>query len=187
MYGREFIAARDRKENMRKAAFAAIAFGALLSEPAAAQDTVKIGLVLPYSGQFADTAAQMDNAIKLFMQKNGDTVVGKKVEILRRDTGGIAPDVAKRLAQELVVRENVDLLAGWILSPNALSAAGVSEDSKKFDGSDKCCSGRSDNEIAVHRTHVRHPVLAQRAVRKLGSKERCKVAVQHGFRLQPRA
>jgi branched-chain amino acid transport system substrate-binding protein len=132
MYGREFIAARDRKENMRKAAFAAIAFGALLSEPAAAQDTVKIGLVLPYSGQFADTAAQMDNAIKLFMQKNGDTVVGKKVEILRRDTGGIAPDVAKRLAQELVVRENVDLLAGWILSPNALSAARVSEDSKKL-------------------------------------------------------
>jgi branched-chain amino acid transport system substrate-binding protein len=51
---------------------------------------------------------------------------------LRRDTGGIAPDVAKRLAQELVVRENVDLLAGWILSPNALSAAGVSEDSKKL-------------------------------------------------------
>ena len=79
IYGREFIAARqDRKENMRKAAFATIAFGVLLSGPAAAQDTVKIGLVLPYSGQFADTAAQMDNAIKLFMQKNGDTVAGKK-------------------------------------------------------------------------------------------------------------
>ena len=117
---------------MRKAAFAAIASGAFLSASAAAQDTIKIGLVLPYSGQFADTAAQMDNAIKLFMQKNGDTVAGKKVEILRRDTGGIAPDIAKRLAQELVVRENVDLLAGWILSPNAMSAAGVSEESKKL-------------------------------------------------------
>jgi hypothetical protein len=91
MYGREFIAARDRKENMRKAAFAAIAFGALLSEPAAAQDTVKIGLVLPYSGQFADTAAQMDNAIKLFMQKNGDTVVGKKVEICAVIPAGSRP------------------------------------------------------------------------------------------------
>ena len=74
----------------------------------------------------------MDNAIKLFMQKNGDTIAGKKVEILRRDTGGIAPDIAKRLAQELVVRENVDLLAGWILSPNAMSAASVSEESKKL-------------------------------------------------------
>jgi branched-chain amino acid transport system substrate-binding protein len=85
---------------MRKAAFAAIASGAFLSASAAAQDTIKIGLVMPYSGQFADTAAQMDNAIKLFMQKNGDTVAGKKVEILRRDTGGIAPDIAKRLAQD---------------------------------------------------------------------------------------
>jgi branched-chain amino acid transport system substrate-binding protein len=79
---------------MRKAAFAAIASGAFLSASAAAPDTIKIGLVMPYSGQFADTAAQMDNAIKLFMQKNGDTVAGKKVEILRRDTGGIAPDIA---------------------------------------------------------------------------------------------
>jgi branched-chain amino acid transport system substrate-binding protein len=117
---------------MRQAAFAAIAFGAVLTGPAAAQDTVKIGLVLPYSGQFADTAAQMDNAIKLYMQKNGDTVAGKKVQILRRDSGGIAPDIAKRLAQELVVRDNVDMLAGWILSPNALSAAAVSDDSKKL-------------------------------------------------------
>ena len=172
---------------MRKAAFATIAFGVLLSASAAPQDTVKIGLVLPYSGQFADTAAQMDNAIKLFMQKNGDTVAGKKIEILRRDTGGIAPDVAKRLAQELVVRENVDLLAGWILSPNALSAAGVSEDSKKLMVVMNAAAAVLTDEIAVHRTHVRHPVSAQRAVWKLGSKERCKVAVQHGFRLQPRA
>src|SRR5262245_65616041 len=107
---------------MRRLAFAVIAVGALLTAPAAAQDVVKIGLVLPYSGQFADTAAQMDNAIKLFMQKNGDTVAGKKVQIIRRDTGGIAPDIAKRLAQELVVRENVERLARWVLRPNALSA-----------------------------------------------------------------
>jgi branched-chain amino acid transport system substrate-binding protein len=117
---------------MRRSAFAAIAVGAFLTAPAAAQDVIKIGLVLPYSGQFADTAAQMDNAIKLFLQKNGDTVAGKKVQILRRDTGGIAPDIAKRFAQELIVRDNVDILAGWILSPNALSAAAVSEDSKKL-------------------------------------------------------
>jgi branched-chain amino acid transport system substrate-binding protein len=117
---------------MRNAAFAAIALGVFLSSSAGAQETVKIGLILPYSGQFADTAAQMDNAIKLFMQKNGDVVAGKKIQILRRDTGGIAPDTAKRLAQELVVRENVDVLAGWILSPNALSAASISQESKKL-------------------------------------------------------
>ena len=71
-------ARHDRKKTCAKQAFAAIAFGALLSEPAAAQDMVKIGLVLPYSGQFADTAAQMDNAIKLFMQKKWRYGRGKK-------------------------------------------------------------------------------------------------------------
>src|SRR5690349_16181505 len=78
-----------------------------------AQQTVKIGLILPYSGQFADTGVQMDNGIKLYMQQHGDTVAGKKIEIIRKDVGGSAPDVAKRLAQELVVRDGVDILAGF--------------------------------------------------------------------------
>ena len=47
------------------------------------------------------------------MKQHGDTVAGKKIEIIRKDTGGIAPDVAKRLAQELVVRDKVDILAGF--------------------------------------------------------------------------
>ncbi|PYN90544.1 MAG: ABC transporter substrate-binding protein [Candidatus Rokuibacteriota bacterium] len=100
--------------------------------PALAQPTVKIGLIMPYSGQFADTAAQMDNAIKLYLKQNGDTVAGKKIEIIRKDTGGVAPDVAKRLAQELIVRDQVDILAGFVLTPNALAAADVSAESKKF-------------------------------------------------------
>jgi branched-chain amino acid transport system substrate-binding protein len=99
---------------------------------AGAQDTIKIGLILPYSGQFADGATQMDNAIKLYMKQHGDTVAGKKIEIIRKDTGGIAPDVAKRLAQELVVRDKVDILTGFLLTPNALAGAGVSEEAKKF-------------------------------------------------------
>ena len=66
------------------------------------------------------------------MQQHGDTVAGKKIEIIRKDTGGIAPDVAKRLAQELVVRDKVDLLAGFSLTPNALAAADVSAQAKKF-------------------------------------------------------
>ena len=97
-----------------------------------AQDTIKIGLIMPYSGQFADTAAQMDNAIKLYMKQHGDTVAGKKIELIRKDTGGIAPDVAKRLAQELVVRDHADILAGFVLTPNALAAADVSAEAKKF-------------------------------------------------------
>jgi branched-chain amino acid transport system substrate-binding protein len=100
--------------------------GVLLAvAPAGAQQPIKIGLIMPYSGQFADTAAQMDNAIKLYVKQNGDTVAGRKLEFIRRDTGGVAPDVAKRLAQELVVRDQ-DVLAGFILTPQTLAAAAVS-------------------------------------------------------------
>jgi branched-chain amino acid transport system substrate-binding protein len=104
----------------------------LTAPPADAQPTIKIGLIMPYSGQFADTAAQMDNAVKLYVKQKGDTVAGRKIEFIRRDTGGVAPDVAKRLAQELIVRDNVDLLAGFVLTPNALAAGDVSAEAKKF-------------------------------------------------------
>ena len=87
-------------------------------------------VIMPYSGQFADTAAQMDNAIKLYMKQHGDTVAGKKIEFIRKDVGGIAPDIAKRLAQELVVRDHVDILAGFDLTPNALAAGAVSAEAK---------------------------------------------------------
>ena len=89
-------------------------------------------LICPYSGQFADTAAQMDNGIKLYMKQHGDTVAGKKIELIRKDTGGIAPDVAKRLAQELIVRDKVDMLACFALTPNALAVGDVSAQAKKF-------------------------------------------------------
>jgi branched-chain amino acid transport system substrate-binding protein len=111
---------------------AALAAAIVGVSPADAQQTIKIGLILPYSGQFADPGAQADNGIKLYMQQHGDTVAGKKIEIIRKDTGGIAPDVAKRLAQELIVRDKVDLLAGFSLTPNALAAADVSAQAKKF-------------------------------------------------------
>jgi len=110
-------------------AVAAMAVGAVSAHAA---DTIKIGLIMAYSGQFADTGTQMDNAIKLFVKLNGDTVAGKKVEFIRKDTGGPNPDVAKRLAQELVTRDQVDVLAGFTLTPEALGAAGVSAEAKKF-------------------------------------------------------
>src|SRR6478735_10206277 len=99
---------------------------------AGAQQTIKIGIILPYSGQFADGAAQLDNAIKLYVKQHGDTVAGKKLEFIRKDTGGIAPDVAKRLAQELIVRDKVDMLACFSTTPNTLAVADVSTQAKKF-------------------------------------------------------
>src|SRR5688572_22167917 len=100
--------------------------------PAYAQQTVKIGLILSSSGQFADAAAQLDNGIKTYMKQHGDSVGGRKIEIIRRDTGGVAPDVAKRLSTELVVRDKVDILAGFVLTPNAMAGGDVSAEAKKF-------------------------------------------------------
>jgi branched-chain amino acid transport system substrate-binding protein len=111
---------------------ASVATALIAVAPANAQQSVKIGLIMPYSGQFADTATQMDNGIKLYLKQKGDSVAGKKIEVIRRDTGGVAPDVAKRLAQELVVRDNVDILAGFVLTPNALAAGDVSAEAKKL-------------------------------------------------------
>jgi branched-chain amino acid transport system substrate-binding protein len=117
---------------MRKS-FAATVLAVLLGIGAAhAQGSIKIGVILPYSGQFADTATQIDNGIKLYMKQHGDSIAGKKIEVIRKDVGGIAPDVAKRLAQELVVRDNVDILAGFVLTPNAIAACAVSEEAKKL-------------------------------------------------------
>jgi branched-chain amino acid transport system substrate-binding protein len=122
------------EETMKRLLLAGVVALAVSFSAAAghAQDTVKIGLIISYSGQFADTAAQMDNAIKLYVKQHGDTVAGKKIEFVRKDTGGIAPDVAKRLAQELVVRDHADIIAGFALTPNALAAADVSAEAKKF-------------------------------------------------------
>jgi branched-chain amino acid transport system substrate-binding protein len=108
---------------------AAALFAAL---PASAQQPIRIGMINVYSGQFADAGIQLDNGAKTYMQQHGDTVAGRKIEIIRKDVGGVAPDVAKRLAQELVVRDNVDILAGFLLTPNALAAADVSTQAKKF-------------------------------------------------------
>ena len=99
---------------------------------AGSQEAIKIGVIAAYSGQFADTAQQIDNGIKLYMKEYGDTVAGRKIEIIRRDSGGPNPDVSKRLAQELVVRDKVDILAGFPTSPEALAAAEVSAASQKF-------------------------------------------------------
>src|SRR3954470_6846165 len=104
----------------------------LTAVTAQAQQTIKIGLICPYSGIFADAASQLDNGMMLYVKEHGDTVAGKKLEFIRKDTGGIAPDVAKRLAQELIVRDKVDILTCFSTTPNTLAAADVSTQAKKF-------------------------------------------------------
>ena len=104
----------------------AIATGALAQQPA-----VKIGVIAEFSGPFADYGTQIVNGMKTYLKLHGDTFGGRKVEFIQRDTTGAAPDIAKRLAQELITRDNVDILAGFGLTPNALAVAPIDAEAKK--------------------------------------------------------
>lgn len=120
---------------MMKRIAAALVLGTSLSWSITAyaqDDTLKIGLIMAYSGPFADTANQMQAGIDLWLAQNNGEIAGKKVELIKKDTGGPNPDVAKRLAQELVVRDEVDIIAGFTLTPEALGAAEVATQAKKL-------------------------------------------------------
>src|SRR5258706_7038369 len=110
-----------------------LAGGALLAfaSVSLAQNVVKLGMVGEFSGPFAQYGQQILGGMKAYMKVNGDTVAGKKIEIVQKDTTGPAPDVAKRLAQELVTRDNVDILVGFGLTPNALAVAPIATEAKK--------------------------------------------------------
>jgi branched-chain amino acid transport system substrate-binding protein len=107
---------------------APFAFGAA---GAFAQQAVKIGVIAEFSGPFADYGNQIVNGMKTYLKLHGDTFGGRKVEIVTRDTTGPAPEIAKRLAQELVARDNVDILAGFGLTPNALAVGPIDAEAKK--------------------------------------------------------
>jgi len=102
---------------------------AICSTPTMAQDKFKIGLILPMTGPFASTGKQIEAAVKLYMAQNGDMVAGKRVELIVKDDTS-APDVTKRIAQELVVNEKVSVLAGFGLTPLALATAPIATQSK---------------------------------------------------------
>ena len=90
---------------------------------------LKIGLVLPMTGPFAAYGKQIQNGVKLYLAQNGTTVAGKKIEVILKDDTGV-PDVAKRLAQELVVNDKVAILAGFGLTPLALAVAPIATQAK---------------------------------------------------------
>jgi branched-chain amino acid transport system substrate-binding protein len=109
---------------------AALSVAALAATNSIAQDNkFKIGLILPMTGQQATTGRQIEAAARLYMAQNGDTVAGKKIELIVKDDTSI-PDVTKRLAQELVVNDNVNVLAGFGITPSALATAPIATQSK---------------------------------------------------------
>jgi branched-chain amino acid transport system substrate-binding protein len=117
----------NKRHFLRATTLAALA---LAGTAVLAQDNVfKIGLVLPMTGQQATTGRQIEAAAKLYMAQNGDTVAGKKIQLIIKDDTSI-PDVTKRMAQELVVNDKVNVLAGMGITPSALATASIATQSK---------------------------------------------------------
>jgi branched-chain amino acid transport system substrate-binding protein len=100
-----------------------------LISSAQAQDTFKIGLVLPLTGPFSSIGKQANLGVRLYMEQHSDDIAGKKVEVILRDDTSVT-DVSRRLAQELVVNDKVDVLAGFLVTPTALAAAPIATRSK---------------------------------------------------------
>jgi branched-chain amino acid transport system substrate-binding protein len=116
-----------KRRHFLAAACAVVALSA--ADAALAQDSVKIGFILPMTGQQQSTGKQIAAAAKLFMSQNGDSVAGKKVELIIRDDGAV-PDNSKRIAQEMIVNDKVAFVAGFGVTPAALSVAPLSAESK---------------------------------------------------------
>ncbi|MFA6267010.1 MAG: ABC transporter substrate-binding protein [Pseudolabrys sp.] len=105
------------------------AVAGLMASGAYAQDTVKVGLVISMTGSQASTGKQIKAAVDLYMKEHGDTVAGKKVQVILRDTASV-PDNAKRLSQELIVNDKVSIVAGFEVTPAALAVAPLSAEAK---------------------------------------------------------
>jgi branched-chain amino acid transport system substrate-binding protein len=107
----------------------ALAAGPLLSRTAAAQATVKIGLIMPMTGQQGAAGRQIDAAIKLYQAQHGTTVAGRTIEVIVRDDLAV-PDNTRRIAQELIVNDKVHVLAGFGITPSALAVAPLATQAK---------------------------------------------------------
>ena len=117
------------KRTFLYAGAAAAAWGVQANLAHAQARPFKIGLLLPMTGPFGSTGRQIENGVKLYMAQFGSKIAGRQVEIILKDDTGL-PDVTKRLAQELVVNDKVDVLAGFGLTPLALSTAPIATQSK---------------------------------------------------------
>ena len=110
-----------------------IALAAVLafSAAAASAQTIKIGFITSYSGLNGNLGPYMERAVRLYIKEHQKELPpGVKVELITRDDTGVAPDKARQLAQELVVRDKVNILAGVVFTPNALAIAPIATEAK---------------------------------------------------------
>jgi branched-chain amino acid transport system substrate-binding protein len=130
--GETRMSSRTRTWSRREfiGAIAAAAGASAISRSALGADALRIGLVIPKTGPFASTGRQVEAGCRLYLQQNGNTVAGRAVELIVRDDTGTAPELTKRVAQELVVRDKVHVLAGFGLTPLAFAAAPVATETR---------------------------------------------------------
>src|SRR6201985_1240262 len=88
-------------------------------------ETVKVGVVLPFSGANADLGHQIDKAFDLYVKLHANDIAPHKVELVKRDEGPPTGAQAKTVATELVTNDKVQLLAGFVFSPSAIALAPV--------------------------------------------------------------
>lgn len=91
----------------------------------ASAETIKVGLIMPFSGSYAQWGAETKGGVRVYQELHGTKVNGNDIEIIFRDEGGIDPARSKQLATELILRDHVQFLTGFVFSPDALSVADI--------------------------------------------------------------
>lgn len=107
----------------------AVGFAVLLGTTALA-DTIKVGVVAPFSGPFAIYGTQFKNAMEVFEAEHGTKVGDHDIQFIFKDSGGPNPDAAKSVTQELLIKDGVNYLAGYVFTPNALAIAPLIDQSQ---------------------------------------------------------
>ena len=173
------------RSHLLLAAGVVAAAGALAPAPSTAQEVVKIGLIVPMTGGQASTGKQIDNAVKLYMQQHGDTVAGKKIEVILKDDATL-PDNTKRLAQELIVNDKVSIIAGFGITPSALAAAPLATQAKVPEDRDGRRHLDHHRTLALYRAHELHAGAILHHHRGLGGEERHQEGRNPDLRLRTR-
>src|SRR5262245_65607482 len=104
---------------------------ALVASLAQAQE-VKVGLVVPFTGVGAELGQARDRGTALFLKLNADKVRPYKITLIKRDDKDASGATSRTVVQELLTQDNVDVLAGWVYSPNAIASAPIVNAGKKL-------------------------------------------------------
>ena len=119
-----------KRSTLATLALAALTAMGAFGSAHAADEPLRIGMIATYSGPYADYGRQFDAGVALYLKEHGGKIAGRTVEIIKKDTAGPAPDAAKRMAQELVVRDKVSILTGLDFSPNAYAVSAIATQAK---------------------------------------------------------